>query len=89
MLIKLQDFDDQLAEELKTHFNQKTASGAVRKACIDWPILNIRYEHMLGQCYDLAAEVKRLQAIIENARSSAAALLDKTSQGDLLAEVSE
>jgi hypothetical protein len=85
MLIKLADFDDLLADELKNIFGEKTASAAVRRAAIMFPDLRKTNGQLLGQCSDMSDEIERLKNIIENARASAAALLDKTSQTDIFA----
>jgi ATP phosphoribosyltransferase regulatory subunit HisZ len=85
MLIKLADFDDQLADELKNIFGEKTASGAVRRAAIIYPDLLRSNAQLLDKCCVMRNEIERLNNILENARASAAALLDKTSQTDIFA----
>lgn len=84
MLIKLQDFEDSKADQLKAHFGQKTASGAVREAANRYFDLYQQHQELLRLGTEYRAEIERKNQIIENARSAAAALLDKTAQGDLL-----
>lgn len=84
MLVKLPDFDDALAADLQQRTGLRTAAGAVRYVCERHGRLLDHGVEQERQIHNLKTEVRRLQAIIENARASAAALLDKTSQTDLL-----
>jgi hypothetical protein len=84
MLLKITDFPDDLADSLKFQTAQGTASKAVLQAAVSYipnleQILSLRHHNELQ-----AIEIQRLRNLIEQARSAAALLVDKTSQGELL-----
>jgi hypothetical protein len=85
MLIKIQDFDDSLAQKLMQATGNSTGSKAVRFVATDYLKLLDTAEKNTETMCALELEVKRLTSIIENARASAADLLDKTSQTDIFA----
>lgn len=79
MLIKITDFNDDLAERLKTFTQKNTASSAVRSAATKYMEACERNISLASDVGDLRLEIRRLNLIIENARSSAAVLVEKTS----------
>lgn len=84
MLVKITDFPDDLADQLKHLTVQATASKAVLRAAQLYPAA---VEYFISLKAELEAErqkVKVLQQRIESARSAAALLLDHTGQEDLL-----
>jgi hypothetical protein len=84
MLIKLLDFPDDTADALKVFTGEATASKAVYRAA-DTYIANLEKIGSLKSHNELQAiEILRLRQLIESARFAAAALVDKTAQGDLL-----
>lgn len=84
MLVKITDFPDQLAEDLKSVTGQATASKAVLHAATKYSALLTDFNFQSLDVANLEQEVVRLRSIIEGARSAAALLLDRTAQGDLL-----
>ncbi|TEN50263.1 hypothetical protein IPC139_28825 [Pseudomonas aeruginosa] len=85
MLIKLPDFDDDLAERLKSRTGQNTGSKAVLRAAEEYLPLLLKLEHRDRQIAELEERLRVASQVIEGARSAAALLLEKTAQGDLLA----
>lgn len=83
MLIKF-EADDGLAEALKAHYGQRVASKAFSAAADDALGLARSNQELHDVIDSQRIEIRRLQDIIERARSAAAQLLEKTSQGDLL-----
>lgn len=84
MLVKITDFPDGLADLLRRLTSQATASKAVLVAASAYPTLVDDLAQSDMQIEHLETEILRLRSIIEGARSSAALLLEKTAQGDLL-----
>lgn len=84
MLVKITDFPDDVAEKLKSLTGQATASKAVYQAACEYSTHLVLIESDALMIQSLRSEVARLSSIIEGARSSAALLLEKTAQGDLL-----
>lgn len=84
MLVKITDFPDGLADLLRRLTSQATASKAVLVAASAYPTLVDDLAQSDMQIEHLEAEILRLRSIIEGARSSAALLLEKTAQGDIL-----
>ncbi len=85
MLLKLPDFDDDLAERLKSRTCQNTGSKAVLRAAEESLPLLLKLEHRDRQIAELEERLRVASQVIEGARSAAALLLEKTAQGDLLA----
>ncbi|QYW05704.1 hypothetical protein [Phage blackswan219-6] len=86
MLLKISEFPDELAEQLKGLTGANVASKAVLNASIMYPRLVLDLQDASCQIQECHDEIHRLRAIIEGARSAAALLLEKTGQGDLLAD---
>lgn len=84
MLIKLQDFNDELAAHLKSATGENTAAGAVRYVANHYRANLSRIARLSDRNQALELEVKRLTSIVENARAAASALLEKTAQTDML-----
>jgi len=80
MLIKLSDFDDDLAERLKSRTGQSTGSKAVLEAANQYLPLLLKLDHRDREIEDLRRRLDRANQVIEDARSAAAQLLDKTGQ---------
>lgn len=83
MLIKF-EVEDAEAFLIRTYYGQKVASKAFRMAALEAPELHKETLQLRDVIDDQRIEIRRLQGIIEQARSAAALLLEKTSQGDLL-----
>lgn len=83
MLIKF-EADDGLAEALKSHYGQRVASKAFSAAAADALGLARSNQELYDVIDAQRIEIRRLRHIIEQARASAAQLLEKTGQGDLL-----
>lgn len=83
MLLKIIDFPDQLADDLKSVTGQATASKAVLHAASKYSALLTDFNFQSLDVEKLEQEVVRLRTIIEGARSAAALLLDHTAQEDL------
>lgn len=84
MLLKIIDFPDQLADDLKFVTGQATASKAVLHAATRYSALLADFNFQTLDIEKLEHEIVRLHSIIEGARSAAALLLDHTAQEDLL-----
>jgi hypothetical protein len=83
MLIKF-DAPDSLVDGLKAHYGQRVASKAFAIAADDALHLHRRNQELHDVIDAQRIEIRRLRNIIEQARASAAQLLEKTGQGDLL-----
>jgi len=83
MLIKF-EVEPGFADLLRVHYGQKTASKAFAAAASDAIPLYRQTQELRDVIEMQRLEIRRLQLIIEQARSAAALLLEKTSQGDLL-----
>jgi len=84
MLIKILDADPDFVEELKTATGATTASKAYARAAASYAFLQHTIDALRkdNERYERQLQVK--SQVIEQARSAAAALLDKTSQGDMI-----
>ncbi|SUC89437.1 Uncharacterised protein [Pseudomonas aeruginosa] len=74
MLIKLFDFDDDLAERLKSRTGQNTGSKAVLRAAEEYLPLLLKLEHRDRQIAELEERLRVASQVIEGARSAAALL---------------
>ncbi|RIA35934.1 hypothetical protein DFO61_0387 [Ectopseudomonas oleovorans] len=83
-LIKF-DADQALADRMKLHYGQRVASKAFAMAAEDALALSARNHELEDVITAQKLEIRRLQAVIEQARSAAALLLEKTSQADAFA----
>lgn len=81
MLIKF-DADEALADRMKLHYGQRVASKAFAMAAEDALALAARNHELEDVIQAQKLEIRRLQAVIEHARSAAALLLEKTAQTD-------
>lgn len=81
MLIKF-DADADLADRLKAHYGQRVASKAFAMAAEDSWDLYCKNNELHDVIDAQRLEIRRLQAIIEQARSAAAQLLERTAQTD-------
>ena len=84
MLVKLNDFDDDLAGRLRAKTGESTASKAVLTAANEYLPLLFKLELKEREIQQLREELLVASQVIEGARSAAALLLEKTSQGSLL-----
>lgn len=84
MLIKITDADERFVEKLKTATGTATGSKAYVKAAADYDYLVKTVAWQKGEIARLEDMIRRRDQTIEGARSAAALLLEKTSQGDLL-----
>ena len=84
MLVKITDFPDDMIEDLKRATGQATASKAVFFASTQFISVCAERDEAQINGLNVWHEVLRLRKIIEGARSSAALLLEKTAQGDLM-----
>ena len=80
MLVKILDADHQLVDALKKSTGMATASKAFLSAAQDHEILRAQVGDLLAENASLRRKILIANAVIENARSAAAQLLDKTSQ---------
>lgn len=78
------DADPAEADLMRMHYGEKTASKAYAKAATDALQLYRQTQHLQETIEMQRIEILRYQRIIEQARSAAALLLEKTGQGDLL-----
>lgn len=78
--------EDQIAfaDSLKEYMHKSTYSQAFIHAAESFLDLRPRYLAQLVTITRLETEIARLNSVVEGARSAAALLLEKTSQGDLL-----
>lgn len=83
MLVKLLDFPDELAEQLKRLTREVTASKAVYDAAKRYPAAVDYIDTLEHQLAEERLRNKALWQRIESARSAAAQLLDLTSQVDI------
>lgn len=83
MLIKF-DVTNEEGDRLKMQYGQKVASKAFKMAALDAFDLYHKNQDLHEVIDSQRTEIRRLRHIIEQARSSAAQLLEKTAQGDLL-----
>jgi len=83
MLIKF-DVTTEEGDRLKMQYGQKVASKAFRMAASDAFELYRKNQELHEVIDSQRTKIRMLRHIIEQARSSAAQLLEKTSQGDLL-----
>lgn len=86
MLLKISDFPDALADQLKSAFGTATASKAVLAAARRHLCLVASLDDATQHIEACELEIRRLRSIIEGARSAAALLLERTGQTDLLSE---
>lgn len=86
MLLKITDFPDDLADQLKARFASSTASKAVLAAASSYLSVSASLDSALEAVEARDLEIRRLRSIIEGARSAAALLLERTGQTDLLSE---
>lgn len=84
MLVKLTDFPDHLAAELKSVTGESTASKACISAVTGYLEIIDLYNDLDSRYRVLQLENLRLLQVIEGARSAASLLLEQTGQGDLL-----
>lgn len=84
MLVKF-EADQPLADLLRIHYGQKTASKAFALAAADAIPLYRETQELQQVVEAQRLEILRLQRVIEQARSAAALLLEKTSQADAFA----
>lgn len=82
MLIKF-DVTNEEGDRLKMQYGQKVASKAFRMAAFDAFELYRKNQELHEVIDSQRTEIRRLRHIIEQARSSAAQLLEKTGQSDL------
>lgn len=82
MLIKF-DVTNEEGDRLKMHYGQKVASKAFRMAAFDAIDLHRKNQELHEVIDSQRTEIRRLRHIIEQARASAAQLLEKTGQSDL------
>ncbi|WP_437882148.1 hypothetical protein [Pseudomonas sp. LRF_L74] len=83
MLIKFQA-DEGLASRMQIQYGQRVASKAFAMAAQDALGLASRNLELEDIVTAQKLEIRRLKAVIEQARSAAAQLLEKTGQGDLI-----
>lgn len=83
MLVKF-EVDSSEASLVQGYYGQKVASKAFRMAALDAIELHAETLRLRDVIDDQRIEIRRLQGIIEQARSAAALLLEKTAQGDLI-----
>lgn len=83
MLIKF-EADQLLVDRLKMHSGERVASKAFLFAALDAPDLAAEIRDLRTLIESQKTEIRRLCNIIEQARASAAQLLEKTGQGDLI-----
>lgn len=81
MLIKF-DADQETVDRLKLHTGERVASKAYKFAAEDAPDLAAEIRDLRRIVEDRNLEIRRLKAVIEQARSAAALLLEKTGQAD-------
>lgn len=81
MLIKF-DADQEMVDRLKMHTGERVASKAYKFAAEDVPDMAGQIRDLRRIVEDQKLEIRRLKAVIEQARSAAALLLEKTSQTD-------
>lgn len=84
MLIKF-DADQEMVDRLKMYTGERVASKAYKFAAEDVPDLTGQIRDLRRIVEDQKLEIRRLQVVIEQARSAAALLLEKTSQTDAFA----
>jgi len=78
------EVDQAEADLMRTHYGERTAAKAYAKAAIDALHLYRETQHLQETIEMQRIEILRYQRIIEQARSAAALLLEKTGQGDML-----
>lgn len=83
-LIKF-DADPGMVDRLKMHTGERVASKAYKFAAEDVPDMSAEIRDLHRIVDDQKLEIRRLKAVIEQARSAAALLLEKTSQADAFA----
>lgn len=83
MLIKFHA-DDELAERIKAMYGQRVASKAFLMAAAEAPDLYCKADELSDLVEAQKYEIQRLKRVIEQARSAAAQLLERTGQSDLL-----
>jgi len=76
--------DQAEADILRMHYGQKTASKAYALAAADAIPLYRQTQDLQHTIEAQRLEILRYQRIIEQARSAAVLLIEKTGQGDLL-----
>lgn len=81
MLIKF-DADQDMVDRLKLHTGERVASKAYKFAAEDVPDMAAEIRDLHRIVEDRNLEIRRLKAVIEQARSAAALLLEKTGQTD-------
>lgn len=84
MLIKILDADPVFVEQLKASTGATTASKAYLYAAENHQLLRAQVGDLLSEVASLKRQLQVKARVIEQARSAAAALLDKTSQGDMI-----
>jgi len=82
-LIKF-EVDQSDADVMRMHYGQKTASKAYAMAAADVIPLYRETQELKAVIEAQRLEILRYQRIVEQARSAAALLLEKTAQGDLI-----
>ncbi|TLX52746.1 hypothetical protein DN824_22070 [Stutzerimonas nosocomialis] len=83
MLIKF-EADDQLVDRLKVQYGQKVAAKAFHAAAADAVDLFRKNQDLHDVIDAQRTEIRRLQRVIEQARSAAVQLFECTAQGDLI-----
>jgi hypothetical protein len=81
MLVKILDADPDFVEALKNQTRQNTGSKAYAKAAFEYQLMRVKIADLERQIEDLDRRHDVALAVIENARSAAALLLDRTAQG--------
>lgn len=83
MLIKF-DADESLADQLKAQYGQRVASKAFSMAAVDSLSLHAQVQQLNRLVQQQQTQISVLRQTMENARFSAAQLLEACGHGDLL-----
>jgi len=83
MLVKILDADPEFVDALKRHTRETTGSKAYAKAAFEYQLQRVKISDLERALDELARKYDRACTVIENARSAAAVLLEKTAQTDL------
>lgn len=87
MHLIVRDFPDDLVDTLKNRTHSATASKAVMSACSHFVGLLDIVDQQRVRIAELETALRVQRQVIEGARSAAALLLERTSQGDLLTRI--
>jgi uncharacterized coiled-coil protein SlyX len=83
MLVKILDADPDFVESLKGQTGTNTASKAFIHAAERFQHLRLKIDDQDRYIEAIEADLARLRAVIEGARSAAALLLDRVAQAEL------